>query len=81
MQVFEFIIVLVVIVFGANLIRTKMSHQTKSKVSEDGLKEQLDALGVADQLKKVDALEQRVRVLEKLATDKRGHLADEIDRL
>ena len=36
---------------------------------------------IAEHLERIDRLEERVIVLEKIATDKRNNLKDEIDRL
>jgi mannose/fructose/N-acetylgalactosamine-specific phosphotransferase system component IID len=83
MQVFEFVIAIVAIVMAAGIINRWIQARQQSKEREDepSLEDRLAELGVTAQLQKVDDLEARVRTLEKIATSKRGKLADEIDNL
>lgn len=78
---YEFIVAIVAIVMVTGLLKSwiKVKHETNR--NGVNLEDELGKLGVASQLAKVDELEKRVRVLEKLATDKKRNLADEIDDL
>lgn len=74
MQSYEFIIAIVAIVMGAGVIRSAIvAKQKKYTAGPD--KETLA------RLERLEKLEERVKVLEKIVTDKKTKLADEIDRL
>lgn len=77
----EFIITIIVLVLGAGLIKRWLNQKHELRLSERNLEDELNELGVGGQLQKVDDLEKRIRVLEKLATDKKRSLADEIESL
>ena len=85
MQGEEFIVAIVAIVMITGLIKYWMKNRYEIKrnnhENNNNLEDELTKLGVGAQLSKIDNLEQRVRVLEKLATDKKKTLADEIDQL
>ena len=81
MQGEGFIVAIVAIVMITSLIKYWLKHRYELKRNDFNLEKELNGLGVGDQLSKIDSLEQRVRVLEKLATDKKKTLADEIDQL
>lgn len=94
MHVFEFVIFIVAIVFIGGIIRDRQrikagyppmfgkgSHSSACPLCE-GLTEAFgDAGEVRDKLAKMSALEDRIQVLERIVTDKRGNLAEEIDNL
>ncbi len=72
MQVFEMIVWIVAIAMVAGIIQRKMSlDKAKLKQAKDG--------GADDA--RLKSLEERVVVLERLATDKKARLRDEIDGL
>ena len=82
MQGEEFIVAIVAIVMTANLIKYWMKNRYEVKRNgKTSIEDELNSLGVGEQLNKIDKLEQRVRVLEKLATDKKRSLAEEIEQL
>lgn len=82
MQGVEVIVPIITIVMGAGLIKYWMKNRFELKRNKSvNLEDELNNLGVGSQLSKIDDLEQRVRVLEKLATDKKKTLAEEIDQL
>ncbi len=75
---FEMIVAIVLIAVVGGIVRSKakLKHGTPEK-----LEEYLDQTGVTGQLRKIDQLEKRVRVLERIVTDKKMNLADEIENL
>ena len=90
MHVFEFVLVIVAICMIGGVLKSYFNRRNPGD-----LKEKLYALlGEMDfdmdyyskkkldpYLKKIEAMEQRIRNLEKIATDPRRNLADEIDNL
>lgn len=71
-NVFTFVLLLVAIVCCANIIRSYIaSRQEKSDSGEE----------IDDTLAKIDALEERVRVLERIITENRYDLKRQIDSL
>ncbi|GAB4573640.1 MAG: hypothetical protein Tsb008_08690 [Rhodothalassiaceae bacterium] len=75
--VFEMIVLVVLIA----TIGEVMSGRSKTRDKMADLEKRLKELGVADQLKRVDHLEERVRTLERIVTDRKRRLSDEIDSL
>lgn len=74
METYEFIIAIIAIVMGAGIIRQAIiAKQRKHSTGPD--KETLARLD------KLERLEKRVAVLEKIVTDKKAKLADEIENL
>ena len=71
MEMWLAIVSIVAIVFGADTINK--INKNKSRKSED------DELAAA--LKQVDALEERIRVLERIVTENKFDLRSEINRL
>lgn len=67
-----FVLCIIAIVFGAGLIREWM--KLKAKKYEQGA----DA---EEYVAKIETLEERIRVLERIVTEKRFDLKGEIDRL
>lgn len=74
METYEFIIAIVAIVMAAGIIRQVIIARQK-KYSSGPDKETLARLD------KVEKLEKRVAVLEKIVTNKKASLAEEIDSL
>lgn len=74
---FEMVVLIVLIA----TIGGVLNNRTKTKHKMENLEERLKELGVADQLRRIDQLEERVRTLERIVTDKSGRLREEIDRL
>lgn len=77
MGTFEFIIAIVAIVFGTGLIKTFLASR-KNAVDTDSLSEEL---GLNDKLSRIDRLEDRVRTLERIVTDKSERLSEDIEKL
>lgn len=73
MQVFEFVIALVVIVFIFKLIRTAMGHRQVAPRHDDGVNAEL--------LERLNQVEERVRVLERIVTDERYELKQQFKDL
>lgn len=74
MQVFEMIVLIVLITTVGGIMMRKMGYDDDGKKmapSEEDLEREA----------RIKKLEERVAVLEKIATDKRMHLVDEIDNL
>ncbi len=86
MQGEEFIVAIVAIVMGASVLKSWIKRNS-DKSGGLNVNELMSDLGLDDldgfkkYRKKISHLEERVQVLEKLATDKTHTLADEIDRL
>ena len=85
MEGMEFVLAIVAIVFGAGIINNFIKRGQESKgLDLDALMEELGLSDMDDMdkyKKKINDLEERVQVLEKLATSKKHTLADEIERL
>ncbi|GAB4130338.1 MAG: hypothetical protein Kow00104_15980 [Rhodothalassiaceae bacterium] len=75
--VFEMVVLFALIVTVGEVLKDKNKTRDKMETLEKRLKE----LGVADQLKRIDVLEERVRTLERIVTDRKRRLSDEIDSL
>lgn len=69
---FGFVLCLIAIVMCAGIIKTYMKQQRPEPRSDDELVETLE---------KVDALEERIQVLERIVTESRHDLKREIDSL
>ena len=74
MNVFDMVVVIVVIGCLTGVIKEFL--KTRQKTARSVINEDLD-----DALDKIDGLEERVRVLEKVVTDDRYDLGREIDKL
>ena len=74
MQSYEMVVAIVAIVMVASVV----NHWIKSKAAKGNPKLAKELEG---KVKQVDDLEKRVATLEKIVTDKRHKLADEIDNL
>jgi hypothetical protein len=77
MNPFEMVVVIVVVVTFSGLVK----HWLNARHRFADLEEQLSRTGVADQLKRIDQLEERVRTLERIVTDRTERLRKEIDSL
>lgn len=83
----EFVVAIIAIVFGTKLVRDlayakrgigkskKGDHQMCALCRDD------NGASVANELSKIEKLEERIKVLERIVTDKSSNLASEIDRL
>ncbi len=69
---FVFVISIVAIVMCANIVQTWLKHKTRTPEKNQELE---DTLG------KIDLLEERIQVLERIITEKRFDLQKEIDSL
>ncbi|MFQ5534608.1 MAG: hypothetical protein ACE5EM_07300 [Sphingomonadales bacterium] len=78
MNPFEMVVAIVLITVIGGVIRSKLKHQSGNPDKFEGY---LDEAGVTGQLQKIDQLEERIKVLERIVTDKNRSLADEIDNL
>ena len=72
LEILEMIVIIVVVYYVYKLVTDLAKH--KSTQSE--AMSQLD-----DRVSKIEELEQRIQVLEKIVTDKNYDLKDQIDRL
>ena len=88
MGVFEMVFGIVVVVMIASVLKSFFGGR-KEGLSES-MDNMMDEMGMGDYctkkkiepyLKKIDAMEERLRNLERIATDRGRNLADEIDRL
>ncbi len=77
MDVFEMVVLIVLIATIGSIFK----YRAQSRLRLGELEEQLRNLGVADQLARIDALEKRVRTLERIVTDSTNRLQREIDAL
>ena len=77
MGVFEMVVLVVLIGTVGSLLENRSRMKSRFK----DLESQLDRLGVSRQLERVDELEERMRTLERLVTDRSYRLRDEIDGL
>jgi high-affinity nickel permease len=69
---FVFVISIVAIVMCANIIQTWLKHKARTPEKNQELE---------DTLSKIDLLEDRIQVLERIITEKRFDLRKEIDSL
>lgn len=80
MGVFEFVIAVVAIGTIGQIIREKQKakyrHQQDCVFCQNGNSEETEF-----KLNQLDKLEERIKILEKIVTDKGYNLAEEIDRL
>ncbi len=90
MTTFEFVIAIVAIVLFFSLVREviRRRHGASNLWEEwlDGsglgdLADQFGEDGLGAKLDRIDSLEKRIEVLERIATDKTRSLAEEIERL
>ena len=72
MHFFEFVIAIIAIVMGASVARSYLQHKST--------KPEIDA-EMEETLAKIDVLEERIRVLERIVTENRFDLKKEIDNL
>ncbi|GAK34482.1 MULTISPECIES: hypothetical protein [Iodidimonas] len=77
MGVFEMVVLIVLIATIGEVLKNR--NKTKNRMQD--LESRLKELGVADQLQRIDQLEERVRTLERIATDKGARLSAAIDGL
>ncbi len=77
MDVFQMIVLIVLI----GTIGSIFKHRAQSRHRLHELEEQLRKMGVADQLARIETLEERVRTLERIVTDQSDRLRREIDAL
>ena len=87
MEGMEFVVAIVAIVFGSKLIRD-LAYAKRGMKPGKSKGQQMCALcaedngaSVAEELSKIEKLEERIKVLERIVTDKSSDLATEIDRL
>ncbi|WP_308909085.1 hypothetical protein [Pseudokordiimonas caeni] len=73
MNPFEMVAIIVIVVAVAGMVRSH--HRTQAARAER------PAGPDAETAARLNALEERIRVLERIATDKRSRLSDEIDSL
>jgi hypothetical protein len=69
-----FVLLILLIVFGSITIQNRMKHNSKRDGKKDDAEQQALKARVAE-------LEDRVRVLERIVTDRRERLKEEIDAL
>ena len=67
-----FVVLIVAIVMGAGVIRTYLKERNKEPAENEEL---------AETLARIDLLEERIRVLERIITENRFDLKKEIDSL
>jgi len=67
-----FVLLIIIIVFSFGLIKAWMSNRDENRV---------DSEEADEMLAKIDALEDRIRVLERIITDNKIDLKQEIDNL
>ncbi len=72
MNVFTFVIVLVTVVLCGRLVQLYLEQRKNDSRSDDELEQTLA---------KIDALEERIQVLERIITESRFDLEKEIDKL
>jgi nitrogen fixation-related uncharacterized protein len=77
MNPFEMVVIIVLIVTLGGVLK----HWAGTRHRFHDLEGQLKRTGVADQLKRIDALEERVRTLERIVTDESEKLRRQIDSL
>lgn len=86
MQVFEMVVLIVAICVIGRIIRSYLGrkHPRGSDYARDGLgmgKKYYSKKELAPFMAKFEAMEERIQVLERIATDKGRNLASEIDNL
>ncbi|MCK5425891.1 MAG: hypothetical protein KAI89_10980 [Emcibacter sp.] len=79
MHVFEMVVLIVAISVIGGIIMKYLERES-TDLSEDKLNDMMQGLDVSH-MEKIIALERRVQVLERIATDKGITLASEIDNL
>ena len=72
MQVFEMVVIIVAIYFIYKVISDLSKHKSVHKA---------DITDLDERLKKIENIEERIQVLEKIVTDKNYDLKDKIDSL
>ena len=72
MNPFEFVIVIVVLSFGYKLVSAWLQHRAVARIEEPGR---------AELMRRLDEVEERVRVLERIVTDERFDLKQEFKNL
>lgn len=77
MGVFEMVVLIVLIATIGEVLKQRV----KTRGRMEDLEKRLEDLGVAKQLRRVDNLEERVRTLERIATDTSHRLEREIGEL
>ena len=77
MDVFEMVVLIVLI----GTIGSMYKYHARSRHRLTDLEEQLRNLGVSDQLARIDALEERVKTLERIVTDSKEDLKRQFDYL
>ncbi len=75
---FEMIVAIVFIGVVGGIVRTAMKNR---KAGSHDIDDYLAKTGLSEKLSRVEQLERRVEVLEKIVTDKSSVLAEEIERL
>lgn len=71
MDVFTFVVIVVLIGCGSGVLNNYLKHQRERERQSVG----------DDVTAELDALRERVEVLERIVTDEKYHLARELDRL
>lgn len=71
MDVFVFVLMIIVITTGAGLYREKMKND--AKLAKDRMNDSVDA--------RFKEMEDRIRTLERIVTDQKSQLKDKIDSL
>lgn len=75
-QIMQMVAIIVFIVFTAEVINNYIKHRSKM-----GKRIEQIERGIEARLARLDELEKRIRVVEKIVTDRRFDLADEFERL
>lgn len=90
MNVFEMVILIVLVVMIAGVMKSYIERNKPKGLSGDTMDNFMDEMGLGDYvtkstispyLEKINALEERIKVLERIATDKGRNLSEEINRL
>lgn len=83
MNPFEFVLVIILAGIGYNIWKTKHLSRHGSYEDQEGKVHRLDSGREAELQREVEELRERVKVLERIATDDRESrlLSDEIDKL
>ena len=88
MQVFEMVVLIVLIVFVASIIKQWLkAKQNGGKINLDdlahdlGMDDYYSKSQIKPYLDRIEGLEERIKVLERIITDKSHNLAQEIDKL
>ena len=72
MGLWEMIVAVVALGVAAQIITAYFKSKEQGSASSEGISEQIS---------RIDTLEKRIEVLERIATDKRNNLKEEIDNL